>query len=214
MQEFFFSISYTFPVKTNFSFYKIPIPFYPVPVKFHVASLSIQILMAKTEVAKRKYTSSKKYADFRQLLDLENHAWHGTAGQEPGLFRQSQPYFTSGLMKTREPRSAPPVPAMRSRLQRISPRLAWWHPMIRSSQFQGFLAWCVPGSQPVQMVHSYGRPRSAHRLTAFEFEPLIASTRLQHLNKDQGQEREPKPMRVIYSYAFGGFRPMPRYVCW
>ena len=40
--------------------------------------------MAKTEVAKRKYTSSKKYADFRQLLDPENHAWHGTAGQEPG----------------------------------------------------------------------------------------------------------------------------------
>jgi len=70
-----------------------------------------QILMAKTKVAKRKYTSSKKYADFRQLLDAGNHAWR-TAGQEPWqryLFRQSQPYFTSGLMKTRELRSAPPV---------------------------------------------------------------------------------------------------------
>ena len=41
--------------------------------------------------------------------------------RERDLFRQSQPYFTSGLMKTREPRSAPPGPAMRSRLQRISP---------------------------------------------------------------------------------------------
>jgi hypothetical protein len=42
----FFFYFLHFPVKTNFFFYKIPIPFYPVPVKSHVASLGIQILRA------------------------------------------------------------------------------------------------------------------------------------------------------------------------
>lgn len=110
----------------------------------------------------------KKYADFRQLLDAENHAWHGTAGQEPEeiAWQLSEPaiYFTSGLMKTREPRRAPPGPAMRSRLQRISPGsldgIRW------SEALDSRVSWHGAGAFQVLSWSkgSYGRPRSTSQV--------------------------------------------------